>query len=637
MSATDSGDATPAAARPSLGARTLDRLLAVLDNPILLRELRAAFRRKRFVILHTTLLALVALALLMAMFLMADTAQLDPSEIGQKTFLIFAAIEAGLIILVFPAFSCTSITEERVTKSFDLLVTTRLTPWQIVLGKTLASFIYGLLFIIATAPLVAITFLYGGVTPEQIVLTYVVLCVSAAMLTAYSIYVSSVCSSTLKAVVSSYLGAFILGPILFGPIQHVTLVHVVGPLTKDITLIRTREWIRGLDGVNSFLYWGGLAAYHALIVSFFFLIATNRLKPSSANKSTALRLWFVAFLACAIGGTTTLLLHNLPEGPRPPAQGQGLHYILLIALGSILVVFILAAIAFAGEPVTLAPRLEAATARQRGLLAPLRILMPGAKSGAAFVTILLVLAELVAALVFLFPLADEIAAPAGDHLRDMPTILTWGTAWTIAFVVFVAQLAIALSAWIAHPIYARLWTTFTLVGITFYPVFCFYLNASTSKARLHQGYYLSPVTVALSVVYEPRSLIVGRQLVLFGPSGDEIRQEVTKLAEEMHDRPDIQALPIPQQNQAIAQAKAERTRQIVKVGVPAHVVSLYVYLALGIALAVWNRIQLRKLALAASKKPAPATAPSEPAPTPAPAPPAEATATASDGNVSTLK
>src|SRR5262249_17382608 len=145
------------------------------------------------------------------------------------------------------AFACTSITEERVTKSYDLLLTTRLTPFEIVLGKTAASFIYGLLLIVAASPLVAITFLYGGVTPEQIALTFVCLVVEAALITAYAIYISSVSASTLKSVISSYLGVCLLGPVLLAPIVFMAVVHVIGPLLKETKPIQTRDAIRAFD------------------------------------------------------------------------------------------------------------------------------------------------------------------------------------------------------------------------------------------------------------------------------------------------------------------------------------------------------------------------------------------------------
>src|SRR5262249_18932495 len=164
----------------------------------------------------------------------------------------------------FPAFSCTSITEERVARSFDLLVTTRLTPGEIILGKTLAAIIYGILFIIATVPLVAITFLYGGVSPSQILLTYAGFLIQATLLTVYAIYVSSVSTSTLKAVVFTYLGVILIGPLLLAPISYVHAIHVVGPLIKDQTLIRIRDSIRDLDAVNATLYWGGLVAFYGL-------------------------------------------------------------------------------------------------------------------------------------------------------------------------------------------------------------------------------------------------------------------------------------------------------------------------------------------------------------------------------------
>lgn len=633
---------TEAAEVRSLPSRVLERVLDTLENPILLREMRAAFRRKRFVVLNTTLLAVVALVLLIAMFVMADTTRLDPSEIGRSTFLAFTGLEGALITLLFPAFSCTSITEERVARSFDLLVTTRLTPGQIILGKMLAAFIYGLLFIIATVPLVAITFLYGGVSPSQILLTYAGFLVQATLLTVYAIYVSSVAGSTLKAVVFTYLGVFLLMPLLLAPISYVHSIHVTGPLLKEASLVRMRDAVRDLDGINATLYWGGLVAFYGLAISLFYIVARNRIAPPTANRSTALRAWFAALVGLGLAGSLTFLVHNfdLPVGEGAPVAQN----CLLVALGSVLVVFTLAAISFAGEDVVPPRRQRAAIERLRGVRRPLRLFMPGAVHGQALVYLAL-LATLGA--IFAVFMSDSVgiwAAQAHGELRSGATLITWGTAWTLAFVFFLLQLTFALSNVIQHGVFARLWAGFVLIGLTFYPVFCFYLDPPTAKPRLWQGYYLSPCTVALSAVFEPRLPTVERQLVLFGPSGDEIKKEVTKLAETLAARPDIAALAPRERQETIARAKAARAEEMARIGVPVHEVSVWVYLALGVLVGAWNAVSVRALgkklgpppSIAVENVPAPEpalkvaapaseTAPSPPAPAasePAPVPPA---------------
>src|SRR5205807_1719930 len=95
----------------------LAALAALLDDPILLKELRASFRRKRFFWLQTGLLALVAIIVLVTMWALMDDYKRDPSEIGRRTFLIFARAELALVFFIFPAFACTSITDERTNKS----------------------------------------------------------------------------------------------------------------------------------------------------------------------------------------------------------------------------------------------------------------------------------------------------------------------------------------------------------------------------------------------------------------------------------------------------------------------------------------------------------------------------------------
>src|SRR5205814_588342 len=88
-----------------------------------------------------------------------------------------------------PAFSCTSIVEERLNRSLDLLLVTRLRPWEVFAGKLFAAFVYCATFLAGTLPVVALSFLFGGVEPSAIVAVYacglataLLICAGAALL-----------------------------------------------------------------------------------------------------------------------------------------------------------------------------------------------------------------------------------------------------------------------------------------------------------------------------------------------------------------------------------------------------------------------------------------------------------------------
>lgn len=510
---------------------------ALLDDPILLKELRAAFRRKRFFWLQTGLVAVVALIVLVTMWILTDDYRRDPSEIGRRTFLIFATLQLALIFFIFPAFACTSLTDERTNKSIDLLLTTNLSPSRIVLGKTLASFVYGLQFIVATLPLVALTFLYGGVTPWQIVLAYGVMVVIAALVTIHALSVSSAAPSTLRAVLSTYIGVVLIvlplaAPLITtsplsafetgkwgggeannGVLSGVLSVHVFGPLQKDAGLLKLRDEVRGFDVLTAILYWGGHLFFYASAISLFFLIGRHRLAPSATNRSTPLKVWFLVTVGVFLGGTLVGFAHLAPHR-------FGNEALITIELA---LFFILtgAAIAFAGEDPAVPRRLRAAFEATKRLRAPLRMLYPGGHNGMRFVFWTALVAHVAVLLVFLAVVGVH-NFPAEAGLRPAVTILLWCTLWGFLFVVFVAELAYILSCELRHEIASRACTAIAVVAIALGPFLWYVLEAPEKKPYVYKGYWASPVTVALSVLTTP-TRDTERQLFVFGPSGHDIR------------------------------------------------------------------------------------------------------------------
>ncbi|MCK4300911.1 MAG: hypothetical protein KAX80_15330, partial [Planctomycetes bacterium] len=118
-------------------------------NPIVVKELRATVRQRRFLVIHFLAVALLA-ALVVAVVIVSageELATYRASEVGQALFYTCAVVQAILIVLLVPGMTAPALVEERANQSLDLLVTTRLSPRQIVLGKLGASLVTVLLLL----------------------------------------------------------------------------------------------------------------------------------------------------------------------------------------------------------------------------------------------------------------------------------------------------------------------------------------------------------------------------------------------------------------------------------------------------------------------------------------------------------
>jgi ABC-type transport system involved in multi-copper enzyme maturation permease subunit len=209
--------------------RTRVRLLS--DNPVALKELRGRMRGARaFIVLTIYLLMLSTFASLMYVAVaessVSVSGQVNIGEIGRTLFGGIVAIEMVLVAFIAPAFTAGAISGEREHQTLDLLRTTLLSPYLLVLGKLLSSMLYVVLLLLAVIPLQSIAFFFGGVAETEVILSFIILVATALLFSTIGIYFSARSQRTLSASLLTYsVAAFIsFGlPILLG-----TIIFIVG-------------------------------------------------------------------------------------------------------------------------------------------------------------------------------------------------------------------------------------------------------------------------------------------------------------------------------------------------------------------------------------------------------------------------
>ncbi len=195
------------------------RMSALLDNPVLQREIRSRFRRKRTFFTLTSKLILAAALVPILYFAINPRTSSNPAEESQSglfTFTTLVMIEAALLLLLSPAMSCTSFTVEKEQRTFDLLVATRLTPTEIILGKLLASQYYVILLILGSAPIFILTIFFGGLSPNHVLGAILYLIFFSMAYGVIGLYFSLMTSKTALSVSLTYLSVLLIngGPLL---------------------------------------------------------------------------------------------------------------------------------------------------------------------------------------------------------------------------------------------------------------------------------------------------------------------------------------------------------------------------------------------------------------------------------------
>ena len=181
-------------------------------NPVMLKELRGRMRGVRAFIVLTIYLGLMGtFTTLLYLVFTASTVQATGSgaigSIGRVLFAGLVGIELLLIIFIAPAFTAGAITGERERQTYDLLQTTLLASPSFVIGKLESALGYILLLLFAAIPLQSIAFLFGGVTELELILSFIILAVTAVTLGTVGIFFSAITPRTLSASVRSYTAA----------------------------------------------------------------------------------------------------------------------------------------------------------------------------------------------------------------------------------------------------------------------------------------------------------------------------------------------------------------------------------------------------------------------------------------------
>lgn len=184
------------------------RIRGLAQNPVTMKELRGRMRGKRaFVILtfHVTVLSAIV-AMIYFAFATASSTPYGPQaqDAGKAVFGAVALVQAIMVLFIGPAATAGAISGEKERQTYDILRTTLLSAEEFVSGKLLSALSYVFLLVIASIPLQSIAFLLGGIALSEIIITQLLIIVSAVAYSLLGLFASSLLRSTLAASVATY-------------------------------------------------------------------------------------------------------------------------------------------------------------------------------------------------------------------------------------------------------------------------------------------------------------------------------------------------------------------------------------------------------------------------------------------------
>ena len=194
----------PFRGRRPLGGRSVALPSGI--SAIIVKELRGRMRgRRAFIVvtIHVLLLALFAWMLqrineeqIRNMSSFGGQATYAGASVGRGIFLGLLMLQTLMVSVLAPAATAGAISSEREHQTLDLLAVTPISSFAIVLGKLFSALAWVFILILASIPVTALVFVYGGVAPDDVVRGYAVLFATVIGLGSVGIFFSTLTRRT---------------------------------------------------------------------------------------------------------------------------------------------------------------------------------------------------------------------------------------------------------------------------------------------------------------------------------------------------------------------------------------------------------------------------------------------------------
>ncbi|NOV03454.1 ABC transporter permease [Paenibacillus planticolens] len=175
-------------------------------NPVLEKEFRLRMRTVRSPL--SILAYLLAIGLIALGFAYINMSHLQAgvlsTERSSELFYFLSGTQLVLIAFMTPGLTAGVVSGEREKQTLNMLLTTQQSSGTIILSKLFASLSFMLLTVVATMPLYSIVFLYGGVSPKQVLAVFVFYVFVMVLFGAVGIFFSTMLKKTVISVIAAY-------------------------------------------------------------------------------------------------------------------------------------------------------------------------------------------------------------------------------------------------------------------------------------------------------------------------------------------------------------------------------------------------------------------------------------------------
>lgn len=150
---------------------------------------------------------------------------------------VLAVTQLIILGLVVPIRTASSISGEKERQTFDIMMTTSMSPFSIIAGKVMTAVVQGMFFVVASMPVMALSFIIGGMSWAYLFWFLGIALLVSFFSASIGILCSSLCKRSISAVIMSYAFylLFFLGtalPMMLYEVVKSNLNYTLGTLPR---------------------------------------------------------------------------------------------------------------------------------------------------------------------------------------------------------------------------------------------------------------------------------------------------------------------------------------------------------------------------------------------------------------------
>ena len=132
-------------------------------------------------------------------------------------FPVLSITQVCIVVLILPVMTASSISGEKERQTFDIMLTTCMSPFSIVLGKVMSAVLQILFFVAAGMPIMALAFVAGGLSWSYLFYFVLTIILLSLLSGSVGILCSALCRRSITAVILSYAFYFVIYGLTFLP------------------------------------------------------------------------------------------------------------------------------------------------------------------------------------------------------------------------------------------------------------------------------------------------------------------------------------------------------------------------------------------------------------------------------------